>query len=159
VLRDDFHILVAITTVQLVLDAKVREVDPLIEVRELVFVRPPFDLSGVTIRPPVAVGSAAIRLLQPLLILALELILEDDSANIGALVAEPFVFADVRAIDLYVVGQLAGAADARVERLLAPVLSVATMALQKVATALCERDSALAAHLHEFREPFIAKMA
>jgi hypothetical protein len=85
-------------SVQLVLDAEVWEVDRLVEVRQVVVPCPFFDLAVVTIRPSVAVGASAIVFLQPFLLLALELVVEDDAADVGALVAKPRLFAQVRAI-------------------------------------------------------------
>jgi hypothetical protein len=70
-----------------------------------------------SIRPPVAVGSAAISLLEELLVLTLELVVEDDAADGGALLAEPFGSLQVRTIDLGVVRQLARLANARVKLL------------------------------------------
>ena len=58
-------------------------------------------------------------LLQPLLVLALELVLEDDATDVRALLAKPLLVAQVGAIELGVVRQLARPADAGVERLLA----------------------------------------
>ena len=60
-LSDHFDILVTIASLQFVLDAEVREVDRLIEVRQVVFARPFFDFSGVPIRSSVAVRPAAIH--------------------------------------------------------------------------------------------------
>jgi hypothetical protein len=88
VLRDDFDVLVAVASVELVLDAEVREVDVVIEVRQVVFAGPFFDFRRVAIRSPVAVGSAAIVLLEPRLILALELLIEDHPMDVRALLAQ-----------------------------------------------------------------------
>src|SRR6185503_9829127 len=87
VFRDHLDILMMVAAVQLVLEAEVREVDRLIEVGQVVFVRPPFDFVPVAIRSSVAVGPAAIGLLEPLLILALELLFEHDAPNLRALVS------------------------------------------------------------------------
>jgi hypothetical protein len=58
------------------------------------------------------------------------------------------------------VRELAFPADASVKALLAPVLTVATVGLQNVATAVCERYGSLAAlDLHELRQPFVANVA
>ena len=55
VLGDDLDVLVTVASVQLVLDAEVGEVDALVEVRQVVFARPLFDLARVPIRSSVAV--------------------------------------------------------------------------------------------------------
>jgi hypothetical protein len=107
VLRDDFDVLVAVASVELVLDAEVREVDVVIEVRQVVFAGPFFDFRRVAIRSPVAVGSAAIVLLEPRLILALELLIEDHPMDVRALLAQAFLLAEIGAIELSVMGQLA----------------------------------------------------
>jgi hypothetical protein len=101
--------------------------DLLIEVRQVVLVRPAFDLSRVSIRSAVAVRPPTIRLLQPFLILALELRLEDDAPHVGTLLSELFFLAYVGAIDLDVVGQFTRAIQARVEGLLRALLTVATV--------------------------------
>src|SRR5258705_1823971 len=85
VFGDHLDVFVMVASVQLVLDTEVGEVDRLIEVRQVVFAGPGFDFSGVSIRSPVAVWPPAIRLLQPLLVLALELVLENDAADVPAL--------------------------------------------------------------------------
>jgi len=138
----DVHMVVA--SVQLVLDAEVREVDRLVEVREVVFMRPYFDVSVVAIRPPVAVWPPAIRLLEPFLILALELVLENDAADICALFTKALLFTQVRPIELDVVGQLPRPAHAGIEDLCACVVGVAAVGFQEVATWLRERQCALA---------------
>jgi hypothetical protein len=72
---------------ELVLDSEVGEVDPVVEVRQLVFERPLRDLSCVPIRSPIALWPAAIVLLKECLVLALKLLLEDDPPNLGTLVS------------------------------------------------------------------------
>ena len=124
VFRDDLDVLVSGASMQLVLDAEVGEVDRLIEVRQVMFARPLFDFAGVPIRSPVAVRPAAIRLLQPLLVLALELLLEHDAMDLRALFAQAFLFAQIGTIKLDIVRQFTGAADAVVEGLLASIVAV-----------------------------------
>jgi hypothetical protein len=103
VLGHDLDVLVAIESIELVLDAEIRKVDRLVEIRQLVFVRPSLDVALIPIRSPVAVRPTAIVFLQPLLVLSLELVLEDDSANVSALFAEPLFRAQIGAIELGVV--------------------------------------------------------
>ena len=50
VLGDDLDVFMMVASVQLVFDAEVREVDRLVEVRQVVFVRPRFNLVSVPIR-------------------------------------------------------------------------------------------------------------
>ena len=86
-------------------------------VRQLVLPRPPRDLFGLSIRPAVAVLLAAIALVQEPLIVALQLVVEDDAPNPPALVPEALLGALVGAIDLGVVRQLARLPEAGVEGL------------------------------------------
>lgn len=61
-----------VASLELVFDAYVWKVDRLLEVRQIVFVRPRLDFAGVPIRSAVAIWPTAIRPLQPLLVLAPE---------------------------------------------------------------------------------------
>jgi len=160
VLCDDLQVLVVLAPVQLVFEPDVREMDLLIEVRQVVLVRPAFDLSRVPIRSAVAVRPPTIRLLQPFLILALELRLEDDAPNVGALLPEALFFAQVGAVHLDVVRELARATDACVERLLTAILTVAPVRLKQVPPALRQRDGALAAfEFYRVSQAFVAQVA
>ena len=71
-----------------ILDTGVRKPDVTIVVRQLVLTRPSRDLRGLAIRPPVALLLASIALVQKALIVALELVVEDDAPNATALAAE-----------------------------------------------------------------------
>ena len=66
-------------SVDLVLDAVVREVDLAIEVRQVMLARPGADLVLSAVRTAVAVGPTAVVLLQERLVLALQVLLEDDA--------------------------------------------------------------------------------
>jgi hypothetical protein len=59
VLREQLNVLVVFAPVDLVLDAVVREVDLAIEVRQVVFERPPANLVLVAVRAAIAVGASA----------------------------------------------------------------------------------------------------
>ena len=67
-----------------VLDTGIRKPDVPIVVRQIVFTRPPCNLFGLTARPPVAVLLAAIALVEESLIVALQLVVEDDAADLAA---------------------------------------------------------------------------
>jgi hypothetical protein len=82
VLREQLDVLVEFAPVDLVLDAVVGEVDLPVEVRQVVVVRPRADLVLVTIRAAIAVGPPAVVLLKELLVLALQVLFEDDAPNI-----------------------------------------------------------------------------
>jgi hypothetical protein len=86
--------------------------------RKVVLDSPTMNLFRRSIRSAVAVRSAAIPLLEELLILALEFIVENDAADARAFAAETLGSVRVRAVDLRVVGQLAWLLDARVESLM-----------------------------------------
>ena len=73
----------------LVVDARVGELDVTVVLRELVLDGPTIDLVGRSIGPSVAVGLAAIALLQELLVLALQLVVEHDATDEGAVLAQP----------------------------------------------------------------------
>ena len=68
-----------------VLDAGIREPDVPIVVRQFMLTRPPCNLFGTTVRPPVAVLLAAIAFVEESLILALELVVEDDPSDLAAM--------------------------------------------------------------------------
>ena len=129
---------------EFVLDAEVRKVHRVIEVPEVMVACPVFDLARGTIGSSVTVRPAAVSFLEPFLVLALELVLEDDAADVGALFAKPFLFAQVGAIELDVVRQLARPAYAGVEGLLARIVTVAAVGFQEVMAAFRQRDRALA---------------
>src|SRR5438445_3348574 len=133
-----------VAATELVFDAEVREVDGLIEVRQVVFARPFFDVASVAIRSSVAVRPAAIRLLKPFLILAFEFVVEDDAMDLRALLTEPLFLTQIRAIELDVVRQLTRPADTAVEGLLSGIVAAAAMGLQEVMTAFRQRHGAFA---------------
>jgi len=136
VFGDHLHVLMMVPSIQLVLDAEVREVHALIEIRQVVFVRPPFDLVLVTVGSSIAVRSPAIPFLKPFLILTLEFVIEDDAMDVGALFAQPLFFAKVGAIQMGIMRQLPRSTDVRVERLRPLVIPVTAMRLQQMASAL-----------------------
>ncbi len=68
-----------------VLDAQVREMHLVIEVRQVVFVRPFLDLVRLAIGPAICIIVVSISFVQPLLVLALELVVEDDMVDARAL--------------------------------------------------------------------------
>jgi hypothetical protein len=156
---DDLDILMTVTSVQFVLDAEIGEVNAVVEVRQVVLTRPAFDFASVPIRSSVAVGTSAIVLLEPFLVLALELVVEYDAPNLPALLAEPFLFPQVGAIELGVVRQLTRPAHAGVEGLLPRIVAVAAMGFQEVVAACGERQGALAAvQRDEPHQPLVSQV-
>src|SRR4051794_40219648 len=75
---EDFNILMTMATVELgVFNAQVREVHVLVEVRQVMFERPLLDLSRVTIGVAIVIVTLPITLVEPFLVFALELVVED----------------------------------------------------------------------------------
>jgi len=83
-LRDDFNVLVQLASVDHVLDAEIWEPDAVIEVRQLVLASPLLDLARVSVWTAVAVGTTTVVFLQPLLVLALQLMVENNAADFAA---------------------------------------------------------------------------
>jgi hypothetical protein len=100
----DLEILMTRTAVAVfVLDTGIREPYVPIVVRKLVFPRPPRNLFGLAVRPAVTVFLATIALVEESLIVALQLVVEDDALNSTALFAETLLRALVSAIDVRIV--------------------------------------------------------
>jgi hypothetical protein len=68
-----------------VLDASVGKVHLVIVVRQLVLTRPASDLLWLSIGSPVAVLAAAIPVLKEALVIPLEFVVQNDSADLAAL--------------------------------------------------------------------------
>ena len=101
----------------LILDAGVREMDLVIEVRQVVLVRPLPNLIGRTIGVAVVVVVVLVAHVEPALVIALQLMVEDDTLDMRAALQKTRFGLFVRAIDLEVVLQFALARQACVERL------------------------------------------
>ncbi len=115
---DDLDVLALPAAIRLlVLDADVGEVDLVVEVRQVVFVRPFANLIRRAIGVSVVVVVVFVALVEPALVLALELVVEDDALDVRATIDETRLCLFVRAIDLEVVFEFALARQARVERL------------------------------------------
>jgi hypothetical protein len=114
----DLEILVPQSAIAVfVLDTRIREPDVPILVRQLVFTRPPCNLFRLTVWPAIAVLLAAIALVEESLIVALQLVVEDDAPNPTAIATETLFGALVGAIKVGVVCQFARLSDACPERL------------------------------------------
>jgi hypothetical protein len=142
--RDDFNILAAATSIQLfVLDAKVREMHLVVEVRQVVFPCPLFDLTLIAIGTSAVVVMIAIVLVEPTLVLTLEFVVEDDSLDACAAFLEARRFTFVGAIDLDVVFQFARFLETGVELLWAALTMCSTMVMQTVAALRLEQVATL----------------
>src|SRR5437773_2363543 len=90
----------------LVFDTEVRKLDSLIYDGQVMLLRPFTNLFSRSRWPSVAVRSIAVGCLEEPLILAFELVVEDDSMNARTLVVQAVRRAEVRAIELRVMRQL-----------------------------------------------------
>ena len=97
----------------LIFDARIGELDVAVVVWKLVVDGPTMKLLRRSIGSAVAVRLAAIALLQELLVLALQLVIKDDTSDERAVFAQPFCVLEGRAIDLGVVHQLARTMDGK----------------------------------------------
>jgi hypothetical protein len=107
-----------VTAVDVVLDAHVRELDvALVVTRQVVLSCPVLDLQRIAVRPAIAVVTIAIPFLQELLILAFQVVLEDDAVDVRPSITETFRFLHIGAIKFRIMLQFAWLLDAVVERL------------------------------------------
>jgi hypothetical protein len=98
---DDLDVLALPAAIRLlVLDANVREVDLVIEVRQVVFVRPFANLIGRAIGMAVVVVMVLVAFVEPALVLALQLVVQDDALDVRTAVQETVLGLFVGAIDL-----------------------------------------------------------
>jgi hypothetical protein len=143
----------------LVLDTSVWEMNVLVEVRQVVFARPPCDLLRLTVRPAVAVLPATVTLLKEPLVVPFELVVEDDATHPRTLVPQALLSAQVSAIDLRVVRELARLPDARVEGLARLLRAVMTAGLEKIATAIGQDDGTVGGtERRRSNQPFMSKV-
>jgi hypothetical protein len=140
----------------LVLDAHVWEMDLVVEVREGVFVGPLANLILCPIGVPVVVVVVLVALVQPALVLALQLVVEDHALNVGAAL-KPRLGLFVGTIELEVVFQFPRTREACVEGLVMPVIAV-SMAFEKAAPCLGQRHRLVAVpgHARSLDQPLFA---
>jgi hypothetical protein len=126
VLGDDLHVLVAFRAISVsVLNAHIREVHLLVEVGQVALPGPLADFFLAPIRMAVVVGAVTVPLVKPTLVLALELVVEDDTIDAPVTVLQALRSAFVRAIDLDVVCELSLAFNAMPEGLTGTLIAVA----------------------------------
>ena len=116
--REQLDVLVKFPAIDLVLDAVVGEMNLVVEVRQIVLARPVADLVLVAARSAVAVGAVAVVVLQELLVLALQVLFEDDASDleVRVLVSKTGFLLAKRRVEIRVVVDLPRAADAGVEQ-------------------------------------------
>src|SRR5262245_50976363 len=117
-----------------IVDPNVRKVNVPVEVREVVFERPSFDLTLRPIGSAIGIRVASIALVEPLLILAFELVVECDVVDAIAAFKKPIDLVQVRLEHLRVVLQLPRFHQPRVELLMPLVL--ARIVLPRIVIAL-----------------------
>jgi hypothetical protein len=88
VTRNHLDILVTVTAIELVFDAEIREMDSVIEIRQIMFLGPFRDLKRVPIWSAVAVSPVSVVLLEELLIFPLEINLQHDALDLRAFLAQ-----------------------------------------------------------------------
>jgi len=111
--RDDFDILAVPASVRLlVLDPRIWKVDLVIEVWQVVFIRPFTNLVSGPIGMSVVVVAVPVTLVQPALVVAFELVVEDDAVDAGAALEEPRLGLFIGSVDLEVVLQFPLAREA-----------------------------------------------
>ena len=77
-----FDVPVKFSPINLVLDPVVGKMNLVVEIRQIVFARPVSNLVLVAARSAVAVGPVAVGFLQKLLVLALQILFEDDTLDL-----------------------------------------------------------------------------
>ena len=143
----------------LVFDAQIGEVHLVIEVRQVVLARPFADLVVGPIGVSVVIGTVAIALVEPLLVLTLELVVENDPFDARITLRQPLRRAFVRAIDLEVVFQLPLPFNATPERLAVTVVAV-TMVFEQAPAVFRQRRGILAraGHPNHLDQPLLAEV-
>jgi hypothetical protein len=103
--REEFDVLVKFTPVDLVLDSVVGKMHMVVEVRQIMLACPVTDLVLVAAGPAVTVRSVAVVVLEELLVLALQVLLEDDASNleVRVLVSKTDFFLTKRRVEIRVV--------------------------------------------------------
>src|SRR6185436_15182808 len=102
----------------LVLDPQIRKMDLFIEIRQLVFGRPFFNFSNLPMRATIEVFALSVALVQPPLVLALQVVVQEDAVDTCAAFAEAICDSQVGLINLRVVFELTSAFDTRIELLI-----------------------------------------
>ena len=144
--RHDLDVERVIASIDVVLNPHVRELHvPLVVARQFVLPGPVLNLQRVTVGSAIAVVTIAIALLQELLILAFQVVLEDDAVDVRAFVAEAVGFLRIGAIEFRVMLQFARLRDAGIESLAVARVIVHTPRFQQIASLLGQRDDAVVA--------------
>jgi len=143
----DLNVIVAWAPVSVfVFDPGIREVNMAVLVRQVMFTRPSRYFPWLPVRSSIAVLPAAITLVQKSLVVALQLVVQDDAVHSAALLADTLLSAQVCAIDLRVVIKFSRLSEARVERLawlVTAAITLVPICLEQVPAAFGEYDGAV----------------
>jgi hypothetical protein len=143
--RHDLDVERVLTAVDVVLDAHVGELDvAMVVTRQVVLSCPVLNLQRIAIGSAIAVVTIAVALLQELLILAFQVVLEDDAVDVRAY-TEAFGFLRVGAIEFRVMLQFARLRDVGIESLAVAGVIVHTPRFQQIAPLFCQRDDSVVA--------------
>ena len=126
----------------LILDPQVGEVDLIVEVREIVFMRPRADFLVGPIGVSVVIRALVIPFVEPGLVLTLELVVEHDAVNPRATLRQALRRTFVRAIDLEVMFALPFAFKAIPKGLTGTMVAV-SMTFEQRAAPLRQRHRVL----------------
>ena len=150
-LRRDLDVVVVPSTIRLlVLNPEIREMDFVIEVRQVVFACPTLDFLCRPVGVSVVVVAVPIALMQPALVLTLELMVEHDSFELRAALCQALRSAFVGPIDLDVVFELPFAFNAVPEGLAVTLIAVA-MVFEQASAVFRQRHRMLARARHSNR--------
>jgi len=107
--------------------------------RQVVFASPARDLLRFSVRASVAALLASVSFMEEPLVVALQLVVQDDPVEPRAVAGEAFGGAQIGAIELRVMGQLTGLGEPVIEGLARVVIRV-PMGLEQAVTALGEHE-------------------
>jgi hypothetical protein len=144
-----------------ILDAEVRDVDLVIEVRQVVFPGPVLDLPWLAIGPPVDMLPVAIPGVQPFLVLALELVIEQHPLDASVTLGELRHFPLVGSIHLRVVFNFPRLDQARMKGLTIPFAAGDLMRAQEIARAVSQRNDlvTVAGHPLDANQALVAQVS
>jgi hypothetical protein len=138
-LRDHFNVFMSDVAFRiLALDPGVGKVDTPIEQRQVVLACPGLDLFRLAVRPPRAVGPAAVPPLEELLVLTFQFVVEDNAPDASIAGTEALLCAKISTIDLRVVRQLARFAQTRIERLARFIVALHAVGVENITTTASE---------------------
>jgi hypothetical protein len=162
--RDDLDVLNGTATVAaVVLNTRVRKLNVSVLARQLAFLGPASNSLVPLLRGFTSLAARAILRLQEALILALQILFENNPAHRLAPLGQAIGGLHVRAVDPGVVSQLAGLGDADVKGLAITLRAGSSCSFEHVSTMASERDQGRSRasnnvgdglHEAEFAEPF-----